>query len=330
MAHAVKVALSNVRPPDAMCARDLQTRVFPPIAWVLPGLIPDGLTMLAGKPKIGKSWLALDIAVAVARGGFVLDQKCILGGVLMAALEDNGRRLQARMRRVCPVGEWPGGLTFWTEMEKLEEGGLDQLKQWISAAEKPRLIIIDVFAKVRRQRGDQQGIYDADYQAVTPLKKLADETGVAIVVVSHLRKMPADQDPFDAVSGSTGLTGAMDSILVLDRGSGGTTLYLRGRDVAEQELAVRFDKASCRWSLLGDASEVRMSDERRAVLDALRGETEPLSPRQIAELTGQPQGNIRRLIHSMAKDGEVTKLKRGKYVAQDPGNIDHKVTIDED
>ncbi len=316
--------------PTEITARELQTRVFPPIAWVVPDLIPDGLSMVAGKPKIGKSWLALDVAVAVARGSFVLDKKCIDGGVLYAALEDNGRRLQARMRRVCPIADWPCGLTFWTEMEKLEEGGLDQLQQWISTAEKPRLIIIDVFTKVRRQRGDREGIYDADYQAVAPLKQLADETGVAIVVVHHLRKMAADNDPFDAVSGSTGLTGAMDSILILDRGSGGTTLYARGRDLEEQDLAVRFDKTSCRWSLLGDASEVRMSDERRAILGALRGEDEPLSPLEIAALTGQPSGNIRRLLLSMAKDGEVTKIKRGKYVAQDAGNIGNKVTSDED
>jgi hypothetical protein len=299
--------------PTGISAAELKAKVFKPVAWVLNDFLPEGMSMLAGKPKLGKSWLMLLIAIAVARGGWALDKKCIEGDVLYAALEDNERRLKGRMQKLVGDGEWPERLTFWTDMKRLEEGGIEQLRNWIAGSENPRLIVIDVFSKVRRTKGAQEGLYDADYQAVVPLKRLADEMGVAIVIVHHLRKMGADVDPLDAVSGSTGLTGAMDTILVLNRGSGGVTLYGRGRDIEEIESAVQFDRSTCRWSLLGDAHEVRLSDERRKILDALRAATEPMGPRELADVTGMPSGNIRRLLISMIADGEVEKLARGKY-----------------
>jgi hypothetical protein len=304
-------------PPVAINAAALRSAVFKPVSWVVQDFIPDGLTMLAGKPKLGKSWLVLDVAVAVANGGYTLDRKCGQGDVLYAALEDNQRRLKSRMERVCQFGEWPSRLTFWTEMQRLEDGGLAQLEEWISSVERPRLIVIDVFTKVKRQKANQEGLYDADYLAASPLKSLADRVGVAIVVVHHLRKMASDDDPFDAVSGSTGLTGAMDTILILKRGSEGVTLYGRGRDVEEIESAVQFNKDSCRWSVLGDAREVHISKERRAIIEALRTEAEPLAPNVISVVTGHPAGATRRLLMSMARDGEVIKVGRGKYTLPD-------------
>lgn len=314
--------------PAGITAAALKAKSFKPVAWVIDELIPDGLTMLAGKPKLGKSWLMLDACIAVAKGGFVLDRKCAQGDVLYAALEDNERRLKGRMAKVCPLGDWPERLTFWTEMLTVEQGGLDQLRQWIAARQNPRLIVIDVFTKIRRSKTATEGLYDSDYLAAVPLKKLADETGVAIVIVHHLRKMAADGDPLDMVSGSTGLTGAMDTILVLNRGSEGVTLYGRGRDIEEIESAVQFDKTFCRWSMLGDAREVRLSAERRAIIDALRAASEPMSPSALADVTDNPSGNIRRLLFSMAVDGEVVKAGRGKYTLPDlyPPNIGNKVT----
>jgi hypothetical protein len=300
-------------PPVGITAAALKAKTFKPIAWVIPDYIPDGLTLLASKPKLGKSWLMMSAAIAVAMGGYVLDQKCAQGDVLYAALEDNERRLKGRMAKLRQIGEWPTRLTFWTEMARVEDGGIDQLREWIDSVESPRLIIIDVFAKVKRQKGSQEGLYEADYAAAAPLKKLADETGVAIVLVHHVRKAPSDGDPLDMVSGSTGLTGAMDTILILSRGSDGVTLYARGRDIPEIDSALEFDKPSCRWSLLGDATEVRVSSERRAIIDALRADCDPLTSIVIADVTGRSRVSVRKLLGKMAVDGEVTKLKRGLW-----------------
>ncbi|MGH7746726.1 MAG: AAA family ATPase, partial [Candidatus Dormibacteria bacterium] len=145
--------------PAAISAADLATMTFAPIRWIVPDYIPDGLTILAGKPKSGKSWMVLDIAAAVARGGYALGNQAVVGDVLYGALEDAPRRLKGRMGKLMAGAAWPGRLQFWTGMERLEAGGLDQLRQWIATAPGPRLIVLDTFAKVRSPKGRDEGPY---------------------------------------------------------------------------------------------------------------------------------------------------------------------------
>jgi hypothetical protein len=294
-------------------AAELQGKTFAPVRFVVPDIIPDGLTILAGKPKLGKSWLLLGTSLASATGGFTLgDRHCIQGDVLYCALEDGERRLHDRMRKVCQAKTWPAELSFLTELRRLDDGGIEELRQWIRSVPDPRLIVVDTFAKVRPLKLREETQYDADYRAAGLLKSLADETGVAVVAVHHVRKMEAD-DPFDSVSGTNGLTGAADTIIVLKRDSGGVTLYARGRDIEELELAVQFDKAACRWRVLGDADEVHRSDERRAILKALEDEAEPMSAQMIADVTGHAYPATRKLLFRMGHDGEIVRNKRGSY-----------------
>lgn len=300
----------RVAMPKGMTASELQMMEFPSPIWIVDGLIPTGLSLLAGKPKMGKSWLMLDTARAVAGGGEILGRVCAMGDVLYASLEDPLRRLQQRLKKLAP-GRWPERLTIWSQMAALEDGGLEQLRAWAHSKPEPRLIIIDVFVKVRRQRGSDD-VYDGDYRAASPLKALADELGIAIVVVHHLRKMQYEVDPLDAVSGSTGLTGAVDTVLILNRRASGTTLYCRGRDVEDVEEGVSLDHGTGRWTKLGPSSQVTISPERSAVIEALRKHG-PIGPKQIAQVTGRESGAIRRLLDSMGKDGQVRKLARGKY-----------------
>ena len=231
-------------------AADLQKMKFSPIAWVVRRYLCEGLSILAGKPKLGKSWLALDWGIATARGGFTMgDIQCIEGDVLYLALEDNRRRLQGRMQKLVGDAPWPERLSFRTEVDRLNEGGADQFRQWLESVPDPRLVIVDVLASVRSTRRSQESPYESDYAALAELKALADEFRVAILVIHHLRKMEADSDPFDCVSGTTGLTGCADTTIVLKGGTQGVTLYARGRDVTECEDAVTFDVTSCRWKL---------------------------------------------------------------------------------
>jgi hypothetical protein len=176
-----------------------------------------------------------------------------------------------------------------------------------------------------------------------PLKALADSRELAVIVVHHTSKREELSDPFDAVSGTTGLTGAADTVLILARDGLGTTLYGRGRDIDEIEVAMRFDGRSGQWMLLGDADTVRRTDERKAILDALLDADEPLGPTAIADAAGMKSGNVRRLIGKMVKASEIVKTGRGKYrhpnkpdldkrdphqadQQGDPGHVDHKVT----
>lgn len=298
---------------STISAEALQSRVFPPLRYAVEGYLAEGVTLLAGKPKIGKSWMALDFAMAVATGDLALGSvRCRQGPVLYCALEDNHRRLKRRMSQLYgDVEHWPPGLHFATQVRRLGDGLVDDLRDWIEA-HRPKLVIIDTFAGVRPQ-SRREG-YDADYAALSPLQEMAGQMGVAILVIHHLRKMQGD-DPFDMISGTTGLTGAVDAAFVLHRGKQGVTLYGRGREIEEMEQAVEF--VGGMWKVLGDADEVRRSDERSAILEVLDGADEPMGPKEIANALGWKTDNVKQLLFKMHKDGEIQKRGRGRYCAAD-------------
>jgi len=299
-------------------AEGLKTMTFAPIKAVVPEILIEGLTLFAGKPKTGKSWLLLHAAIAVARGGFTLgNTHCIEGDVLYCALEDSKRRLKKRMEKLIGVSQdWPKRLSFRCEMPRLSAGGLDVIRDWIASHPLARLVIIDTLAMVRSPKKQDQSTYDSDYAAVLELRKLAIEFGIAIVVVHHLRKADAD-DAFDTISGTLGLTGAPDTILVLKRdGAGAFVLHGKGRDLIEIEKAMSFDRSSCLWRIEGDAPEVRRSSERTAVLEAVEEAGAPIGPSTIAQATGMKPVNVRKLLTKLVREGAIKKgAKYGQYQA---------------
>lgn len=287
---------------------------FPPINYVVPGYIAEGLTLLAGSPKIGKSWMGLGLGVAIASGrpafgSIPVDQ----GDVLYLALEDNPRRLKRRLLKMG-VTTPPERLTLCTEWPGLDDGCVDEIADWIASVEKPTLIVVDVLSKVRPGADGKDSAYDADYRTLTGLQMLAGHHGLAIVVIHHTRKMEAD-DPFDSVSGTRGLTGAADTVLVLKRDSGTprTILYGRGRDVEEIETAMEFDREGGTWGIIGAAHEVAKTDERQIILDTLRGSANPLSAREVSDLTDKSYEAVRRTITRMVKSGELERKGQGQY-----------------
>jgi AAA domain len=303
------------RPP--LSAEALKAMTFPPVKYVVPGVIVEGLTLFAGKPKLGKGWLLLHAALAVARGGTTLgDLSCAEGDVLYCALEDNARRLQDRMTKLLGISHtWPRRLQFLFEMPRLSEGGVDKIRTWILAVRHPRLVIIDTLAMVRGPKKRDETQYDSDYAAVLELRKLASEHGVAIVVVHHLRKMEAN-DAFDTISGTLGLSGAPDSVLVMkyDRGGSGTViLHGRGRDLPDIEQVLAFNKDTCVWTIMGDAPDVRSSAERKKVLAAMHEIGTSASVRDIAATAQLKETNVRRMLTRMAGNGAVQRCERGKY-----------------
>jgi hypothetical protein len=311
--------------PRIVSAAALRTKVFEPIRFCVPKYIPPGCGILAGRPKLGKSWLMLDVGLAVASGGKCLNQVIIeQGDVLYLALEDNERRLQSRMTRILGFAhEWPERFHYATEWRRAAAGGLDDIRDWIQRSEKPRLIVVDVLAMFRSPRGGRQTPYEADFEAIHELQKIAAEAEVAIVIVHHLRKGAAESDPFDKISGTLALSGAADTVLILDRDSNGTTLYGRGRDIEEFETALQFERTTCRWRVLGEAAEVRRTDQRTAILSALEQSEDPLSPADIAEATGMARNNVKQLLLKMVKAGQVLKAQgRGRYMHPKSVNTD--------
>jgi hypothetical protein len=296
-------------------AEALKTMTFDPIKYVVPGVVVEGLTLFAGKPKIGKSWFLLHASVAVARGGFTLGEtRCTEGDVLYCALEDNERRLQSRLTKILGISQaWPARWNYICEMPRLAHGGLNMIREWIASKSHPRLIVIDTLAMVREPPKGNQTNYADDYAAALELRKLANEFGVAIVLVHHLRKADSD-DAFDTVSGTLGLTGAPDSVLVLKRDTTGTiVLHGRGRDLTEIERAMTFDKQGCTWRIVGEADQVRRSTERTTILQAMEEAGEPVSPKDIADASGMKPVNVRKLLGKLVKEGVVEKARYGKY-----------------
>jgi hypothetical protein len=296
-------------------AAALQKMTFPPLKWILPYLIPEGLTLLVSRPKLGKSWFALDLAIAVSAARFTLgDLKPISGDVLYIALEDGLRRLQRRITKVLQTfpSEWPSLLEFATEWPRSDQGGLRDLEAWIKSHPNARLIVIDTLAQFR-PRTNGKANYADDYAVISDLQKLAGKYNVGIIIVHHDRKGEAD-DVFDTVSGTLGLTGAADTILVMKRQAGTVTMSVRGRDIEEIEKSLQFDKQACRWSILGDAADVQQSDTRGKILTVLKTASEPMTPAEIRVATELTRENVDTLLFRMANEGEIIKISRGNYI----------------
>lgn len=294
-------------------AQDLMTRVFAPVRWAVTGLLLEGVIIFAGRPKLGKSWLALNIAVAVACGGRALGAiEVEAGPVLYLALEDGERRLQDRLRKTLTGGAIPENLFLATEWKRFDDGGLLLLKEWLIDHPDARLIVIDTLKRVRPHERGSERLYNADYDAIGPLTDLAHAYGVSVLVIHHTRKMDSD-DPLDLVSGSFGLTGAADGVLILKRARGqcDAVLHATGRDFEDKELALRWDAELTGWRMLGDAAEYKLSNERREVI-ALLKQSGPLAPKVVAESLGRTPGACRKLLCTMHRDGEL-RSSGGRY-----------------
>jgi DNA-binding CsgD family transcriptional regulator len=295
---------------EGFSAAELVQSNFPDPNWFVEGILPEGLTILGGPPKTGKSWLCLGLAVAVGSGGVALgkipvDKKA----VIYLALEDNPRRLKSRLVSVLQGSPAPENLHFYTTWPALDKGGLEMLEQAILRHD-AGLVIIDTLAKVRHKRRANVGIYEDDYQALSGLKNLADRYGVAVLVVTHVKK-GQEEDPINLISGSTGLTGCADGILVLSRKrcQADAVLFATGRDYPEeQELALVFDQATTSWHIAGSAQEYRLTKERREILKAIQELGSAARPKEIAELINKNHSTVRVLLRKLEAEGVVNSV----------------------
>jgi hypothetical protein len=319
--HPPVSAQADPEPPPTVktiAADALVNLELPEPRLVVPQILPEGLGILAGKPKLGKSWAALNIALAVADGGIALScWEVAQGDVLYLALEDNQRRLKDRLCKLLKSTDTqaPPRLTFATEWPRQDQGGWLALKEWLIGHPEARLLIIDTWAKYRpaKQRGKDD--YEQDYQHAGDLKALADHHGVAILILHHCRKLEAS-DPIDSVSGTLGLTGAADAVMVLkrERGQHDAALFVSGRDIEEQELALKFDPAYCLWMVQGSADEFRLTKERAEVLAILRKNELPMSPAELAPLLRKSRPATKMLCWRMSNDGYLMPMEGGKYM----------------
>lgn len=239
---------------------------IPPVEFLVPGLLVSiGLTGIVAKPKIGKSWLSLDLGVSVASGGDFLGRKCQQADVLYLSLEDSFSRLQNRLEKVLQGRSVPSGLALAIQSKTLDNGLIDDLQGHLKARPNTKLIIIDTLQKVRGQQKRAETLYAYDSRELGLLKGFADKNGISVVLIHHTRKGEDVSDPFQDVSGSQGIFGILDTCIILTkqkRTDKTAKLWTIGRDVDMETYEMEF--TSYRWRMLGrsdDVEEQRELDE---------------------------------------------------------------------
>lgn len=276
--------------PRMFTAAELDGMELPPVKWVVPGMLPAGLALIVAAPKIGKSWLALDLCLAVAAGRKWLGKEVNQGATLYLALEDSPQRLQSRMRLLSDgFTPAPTACTMATTAPMLGMGLLEMLDGWTGANPNARLVCVDTFQRIRPPAGKNENAYSADYRTCGALQSWAIQHGICLLLIHHTRKTINPGDVFDSISGSNGIFGSADAVLNItkaNRFDDTATLSITGRDVDQTEYSAQFDKTAHRWQLLGTVEQ----QEQQAI------ENSPVV-RTIQDLTlaGEWRGTVQEL-----------------------------------
>ena len=311
-------------------AAQLQKMEIPEPHWVVLGLLPEGLVILAGKPKIGKSWLALQAALAVAStDGRVLGKKVVDSGpVLYVALEDYKGRLKKRVGRLQEQGGWPESLYFHNADEAargpLGIQMIDAWCKWMTDDGHPaRMVVIDTLERFRKAPKENASVYHQDLEALMPLQALAQKWHIVLMVVDHRRKAEAE-DIFDTVSGSAAKTGTADTAWIVERARVQRIgkLTVTGRDIEEVELPIEFDPSRAIWTVLDEATaQVFAPPLQRRILSALQPIGAPKSTAELLLLTGLTRDRLKYQLGQMERGGLISRWSHGKWVAGDGEDI---------
>lgn len=306
---------------------DLRQMSLPPIRPIIPRLLMEGATILAGRPKSGKSFLALQMAQALATGGRALGYFQVEKPmrVVYFGLEDGMVRMQGRLVTL----DQALNQTQRTEMIQYAfdlppAAGKDPaqfadaiLSPYITDNADVGMIVIDTLARLmpikdeRSKKSDNS--YQSDYNLVKPFQVLAKAHHIAVVLVHHTRKA-LGEDPIDEVSGTLGLTGGVDSVIILKRPKRRKVgdLVVASRDLPGGEYAIEFDR--CLWTILGDAETYSISEERKTVVEYLAEKgSKGATVSQISSDLGEQKANMRSKLRRMALDGQIERRGESYY-----------------
>ena len=298
---------------ETMTAEQLQSAPYSPVPFLVDELLSEGLHILAGAPKIGKSWLALWLCLCVSQGQPLWNFDVMQGEVLYLSLEDSYRRIQSRLFDLTE--DAPPTLHFAIMADTLEHPTT-------------KLVVIDTLQRVR-SAGSDSNLYANDYQEIGLLKKLADKRHIAILLIHHLRKLH-DDDPMNMISGSTGLSGAADSTFVLQKNSrlaNVASLHCTGRDIPDRTLKLELGEDDHVWKLLADsktcssASKISTLQIENLLSELLREQTEISAPAKALLEKIDPAGiegwtpnglshQIRKSVDSLRKNGILVSFRK--------------------
>jgi hypothetical protein len=320
-AEAKRKAEEEAKLPTRFTAKQLLELELPPQKFLVDGLIPVGMTVLASPPKIGKTWLNLQLAVAVATGQRFADfAECQFGKVLFLDLEGGQRREKFRLQKVLGHNPANDQLHIAFDWPRMGSGGLELLDRYIRE-EGYVLVIIDIWNKFRRPKPRGADHYEFDSAVGHEVSSLARQHDMSIIVTHHTKKGSVE-DHLESISGSNGLPGAADTNVVITRkrGTGQAMIQITPRDAREHSLAVEFNEGL--WRILGDADEVHGTARRQAIHGLLSARGAWMSPREIAEeLEEHDVRNVRRTLRKMRADRAVEQDAKGRYRIKDASKL---------
>lgn len=278
--------------------------------WVVPDLLPVGLCILAGAPKLGKSWLGLQLALAIASGGLALGTRVERKPILYLALEDPPRRLKERMLRQrwtlgLPADFMPLG-QFDEQIGDLTDGGGEKLARQIERCGYG-LVVVDTLS--RAVKGDQLDAQDMT-RGLTPLQEIAHAHHCAVLMIDHHRKTGGyEPDAVADILGSTAKGAMTDTAwgLYRERGKAGAKLAITGREIAERTLALTMDWELGCWQMDGDADAIAVTDRQQEILDALESLGSSRC-QEIAKAVGQDKSNTHKRLQELLEAGQVTLM----------------------
>lgn len=305
--------------PTRFTAAELMSMDIPAPKWLVDGVLPEGTTLLAGKPKFGKSYLCLGLAYAVAAGGKALGHvQCEQADVLYLALEGGLAGLRGRVEKMAQGGDHvPKGLHFATEWPK-GNAGLEALRDYFADRPNCKLLVIDTLKHLRQSDVSRSSMYQEDYEATSSISAVCTYYGVSAVIVHHASKKAVGdtEDILDLISGSTGLVAGVDNGAVLTSTPQGAVLAVRPRDLEEVSLAVERDPHLGTWRILGDATLHAASEQQRMILQALDECVEPPQAFELAQIVGLAPDTVRRQLHRMQTKTPPLVHRQGKAWAR--------------
>lgn len=293
--------------------KTLSNTTLPPSKWIVKDILPQGLILFIGKPKVGKSWLTQALSLQIATGAPVFGHfPSNRGDVCNLALEDTDQRFQSRMFKLMGgFGEGPNNAYYSNRWPRVPEA-IPHLSAWAESCEQPRLLVIDTLAKIRARMSANDkfaNAYDKDYAFMEIFQEFAHKHNLAVIIVHHERKMETE-DQFDRGSGSAALGGAADGQWILtrkDRTDNRAILSVSGRDFESTDHTLEFDNETGLWKHVGKTDDVKKTESQTQILRAMKETGQPMAPKEISTATDINYNTVKNALFRMMEKGLVQK-----------------------